>query len=70
MAHDALPAPHTRTNRATATVTATAAAAGHDERWRKAFRLTVQKSLLGAVIGATGTRAIYYTVRVSLPLPL
>jgi hypothetical protein len=35
----------------------------HEERWRKAFRLTVQKSLLGAVIGATGTRAIYYTVR-------
>jgi hypothetical protein len=54
MAHDALPSRHnTHTN----------GAAAHDERWRKAFRLTVQKSLLGAVIGATGTRAIYYTVQ-------
>ncbi|CAI8037965.1 hypothetical protein GBAR_LOCUS21192 [Geodia barretti] len=54
MAHDALPSrQNTNTNRAVA----------QDERWRKAFRLTVQKSLLGAVIGATGTRAIYYTVQ-------
>ena len=33
-------------------------------RWRKAFRATTQKCLLGAVMGATGTRAIYYTVQV------
>jgi multisubunit Na+/H+ antiporter MnhF subunit len=51
MVHDALPAPAAR------------GAPAQEERWRKAFRLTVQKSLLGAVIGATGTRAIYYTVR-------
>ena len=35
-----------------------------DVRWKKAFRTTVQKSLLGTVIFATGTRAIYFTVQV------
>ncbi len=33
-------------------------------RWKMAFRVTIQKCLLGAVILATGSRAIYYTVTV------
>ena len=37
-----------------------------DVRWKKAFRTTVQKSLLGTVIFATGTRAIYFTVQVTI----
>lgn len=35
--------------------------------WTRAFRVTVQKCLLGAVIMATGTRAIYYTVISFIP---
>lgn len=35
--------------------------------WRKAFRVTIQKCLLGAVILATGSRAIYYTVQSLIP---
>jgi len=38
-------------------------------RWKKSFRLTTQKCLLGAVIAATGTRAIYYTVQVGDYIP-
>ncbi len=36
-----------------------------DSRLKKAFRVTMQKCLLGAVIWATGTRAIYFTIQVS-----
>ncbi len=36
-------------------------------RWRKGFRFTIQKCLLGAVIMATGSRAIYYTVQSIIP---
>lgn len=36
-------------------------------RWKKAFRVTIQKCLLGAVILATGSRAIYYTVQSLIP---
>ena len=36
-------------------------------RWKKAFRVTVQKCLLGAVILATGSRAIYYTIQSLIP---
>ena len=35
----------------------------HHMKWKKAFRTTVQKCLLGAVVMATGTRAIYFTVQ-------
>ena len=38
--------------------------AAQDDRWRKAFRITIQKCILGTVIAATGTRAIYFTVQV------
>lgn len=33
-----------------------------DDRWKNAFRITIRKCLLGTVIAATGTRAIYFTV--------
>lgn len=36
-------------------------------RWRNAFRATVHKCLLGAVVAATGTRAIYFTVQLYIP---
>ena len=36
-------------------------------RWRKAFRFTIHKCLLGAVILATGSRAIYYTIQSIIP---
>ena len=36
-------------------------------RWKKAFRTTLQKCLLGSVIMATGTRAIYYSVLTFIP---
>lgn len=36
-------------------------------RLRKAFRTTVQKCLLGAVMLATGSRAIYYTIQNIIP---
>ena len=35
-----------------------------DDRWKNAFRITIRKCLLGTVIAATGTRAIYFTVEV------
>lgn len=38
-----------------------------EHRWRTAFRTTVQKCLLGTVMLATGTRAIYYTVFSYIP---
>ena len=37
------------------------------QRWRMAFRVTIQKCLLGAVILATGSRAVYYTVQNIIP---
>lgn len=36
-------------------------------RLKKAFRTTVQKCLLGAVMLATGSRAIYYTIQNIIP---
>ncbi|XP_011409740.1 PREDICTED: uncharacterized protein LOC105316503 [Amphimedon queenslandica] len=38
-------------------------AASQEEKWKKAFRITIQKCILGTVIAATGTRAIYFTVQ-------
>ena len=38
-----------------------------ENRCKKAFRITVQKCILGTVIAATGTRAIYFTVQVTTP---
>ena len=35
-----------------------------NHRWKKAFRFTIRKCLLGTVIAAMGTRAIYFTVQV------
>lgn len=35
--------------------------------WTRALRFTVQKCLLGAIIMATGTRAIYYTINGYIP---
>lgn len=40
---------------------------GKGSRWRMAFRITIHKCLLGAVILATGSRAIYYTVQSLIP---
>lgn len=40
-------------------------AASQEDKWKKAFRITIQKCILGTVIAATGTRAIYFTVQVS-----
>ena len=37
-------------------------------RLQKAFRVTLQKCLLGAVIMATGSRAIYYTLISFIPV--
>ena len=37
-------------------------------RLQKAFRVTLQKCLLGAVIMATGSRAIYYTLLSFIPV--
>ena len=36
-------------------------------RLRKAFRVTLQKCLLGAVIMATGSRGVYYTLLTFIP---
>ena len=41
-----------------------------EDRWKKAFRMTIRKCLLGTVIGATGTRAIYFTVQVMIVVVL
>lgn len=34
-----------------------------EQRWKKAFRVTIQKCILGTVITAAGTRGIYFTVQ-------
>lgn len=34
------------------------------DMWKKAFRITIRKCILGTVMAATGTRAIYFTVQV------
>ena len=37
----------------------------NEDKWKKAFRITIQKCILGTVIAATGTRAIYFTIQVN-----